>query len=154
MIAPRDLEIVEISAADTHALRREVLRNGDADANVVFEEDGSHGVVHLGARLDGRLVGVSSWVPRAFPEALDDDGPAVQLRGMATANGLRGTGIGGVLLEAGCNHRRANGVALVWARARDAALAFYGRHGFLVHGDGFIDATTGLPHHVVHRRVG
>ena len=43
---------------------------------------------------------------------------------------------------------------IVWANARDAALRFYERHGFAVHGDGFVDATTQLPHHVVVRRMG
>jgi len=37
----------------------------------------------------------------------------------------------------------------VWANARDAAMAFYEREGFRIEGDGFVDATTQLPHHVV-----
>lgn len=149
------IEIVEITAAATHDLRREVLRNGNPDAVVIFDEDEWGGAVHLGAHLDGRLVGVSSWIPRPFPHgAALARGQAVQLRGMATANGLRGTGVGGVLLEAGCAGCADRGATLVWARARDAALAFYARHGFTTHGDGFVDTTTGLPHHVVRRGVG
>ena len=37
------------------------------------------------------------------------------------------------------------------ARARDSALGFYAKHDCRVVGDGFIDATTELPHHVVVR---
>jgi predicted N-acetyltransferase YhbS len=72
---------------------------------------------------------------------------------MATAQHLQGTGLGGVLLEAGCDRVAASGVQVVWARARDDALAFYLRHNFEVEGDGFIDDTTQLPHHLVVRHL-
>ena len=45
------------------------------------------------------------------------------------------------------------GKVLVGATARDRALAFYEREGFEVVGDGFVDATTQLPHHVVVSRL-
>ena len=143
-----EANVVELTPEGTHALRRAVLRNGDPQASVVFTEDGWAGVVHLGVEVDGQVVGVSSWVPRAH-----DGEDAVQLRGMATDASMQGTGIGGILLEAGCARLAAAGVPLVWARARDAALAFYLRHEFAVEGDGFIDETTQLPHHLVIRRL-
>ena len=142
-------EVVEISATDTHALRLSVLRFDTPTKEVVFPEDELPGSWHLGARLDGELVGTSSWVPR------DHEGrPAVQLRGMATARHLQGIGLGGVLLERGCELAAERGFPLVWARARDAALAFYQRHGFEVVGAGFVDQATQLPHHLVVRRLG
>lgn len=142
-------QIVELAAAETYALRRAVLRDGDPDAPVAFAEDDWPGVVHLGLRRSADIIAVSTWIPRAHG---DIDG--IQLRGMATATHLQGTGAGGMLLEAGCAQIGPTGVALVWARARDAALAFYLRHGFTVDGAGFIDATTKLPHHIVLRRLG
>ena len=45
------------------------------------------------------------------------------------------------------------GADVIWATARDAVLGFYERVGFEVVGDGFIDATTALPHHVVIRKL-
>jgi len=142
-------EVVEISATDTHALRLSVLRFDTPTKEVVFPEDELPGSWHLGARLVGDLVGTSSWVPREY-----EGSPAVQLRGMATARHLQGTGLGGVLLERGCELAAERGFPLVWARARDAALAFYERHGFEVVGDGFVDQATQLPHHLVVRRLG
>jgi GNAT superfamily N-acetyltransferase len=71
---------------------------------------------------------------------------------MATSPELRGHGVGTLLLAAGCE--RAGTIApLVWARARDTALPFYLRHGFIVEGDGFIDEHTAKPHHVITRRL-
>lgn len=141
-------EVVEISAAETHPLRLSVLRHDTPTKDVSFAEDGDPGAIHLGVRVGGELVAVSTWIPRPHREQ-----PAIQLRGMATARHLQGTGVGGVLVETGCDRVAASGGRLVWARARDTALNFYQRHGFEVEGGGFIDATTGLPHHVVVRAL-
>lgn len=144
MTAP---EIVELTAEETHALRLAVLRADTPTKSVVFPEDTWPGAVHLGVRLADELIATSSWIPRDHA-----DQPAVQLRGMATAHRVQGTGVGGLLLEAGCNRFHAAGEVLIWARARDAALAFYLRHGFEVEGAGFVDEATQLPHHLVVRR--
>ena len=143
-----ELTVVEITAADTHPLRLQVLRNDTPTAIVTFPEDDLPGTFHLGARdADDHIVAISTWIPRPFHEE-----PAIQLRGMATAPQMQGQGAGAMLLEAGC--RRAAGIApLVWARARDSALSFYLRHGFVVDGEGFIDDQTQKPHHFIVRRL-
>lgn len=136
--------VVELTPEETHPLRLAVLRFDTPTKNVVFPEDTWPGAFHLGVRLGDKLVGTSSWVPR------DHHGqPGVQLRGMATSRRLQGSGLGGLLLNAGCERAAAGDAVVVWARARDAALAFYLRHGFEVEGDGFIDDATQLPHHLV-----
>jgi GNAT superfamily N-acetyltransferase len=155
-----DWRVVAISTEQTHALRRAVLRRGTPTDEVRFVEDEWPGVVHLGVfdggvfdrgvLVGGVLVGTSTWVPRPRPER--PSVPAVQLRGMATADSHRGRGVGAALVGAGCAQAWAAGAQLVWANARDAALGFYVAHGFEVVGEGFVDATTQLPHHVVERR--
>lgn len=140
---------LELTAEQTHPLRLAVLRFDTVSKQVVFPQDDQPGVVHLGVAIDGELVGTSTWVPSEH-----DGAPAVQLRGMATARHLQGAGLGGLLLEEGCARQAAAGRRAVWANARDAALAFYERHGFVVEGDGFVDETTQLPHHRVVRRLG
>jgi len=140
--------VVEITAEQTHPLRLAVLRFDTVTKEVVFPEDTWPGAFHLGVRVDDELVATSSWVPR------DHDGlPAVQLRGMATARNVQGSGLGGMLLQAGCARAAADGFKTVWARARDAALPFYLRHGFHVEGEGFVDTATQLPHHLVVRAL-
>jgi N-acetylglutamate synthase-like GNAT family acetyltransferase len=73
----------------------------------------------------------------------------MQLRGMAVAHRLQGSGVGATVLAAGIERARISGCAYVWARARDNALYFYERRGFETVGDQFVDDATGLGHHLV-----
>jgi GNAT superfamily N-acetyltransferase len=139
--------VVEVAVATTYSLRRSVLRADDPAADVAFAQDGRPGAWHLAA-LDGdEVVGVLSTAPAGTPWR--PERPAAQLRGMAVAFDRQGTGIGSALLDAACTRLRGEGVAVVWANARDTALAFYEHHGFTVVGEGFVTADTGLPHHVI-----
>ena len=142
--------VVEITAARTHALRRAELRNDTPTSEVHWPDDELPGTEHLGVELDGELVAISTWIERRHPDHPAETG--VQLRGMATAAAHRGRGVGGLLLETGVRRCFAAGHDLVWARARDTALTFYERHGFTVHGHGYVDLTTQLPHHDIIRR--
>lgn len=139
--------VVELTAADTHPLRLTVLRADTPTKVVTFEGDDDAGTFHLGVRDGDELVAISTWIPNTYAGEV-----AVQLRGMATAAHLQGSGLGAALIDAGCQ-RAAHVAPIVWARARDTALGFYLRHGFTVEGEGFIDTSTQLPHHVIVRRV-
>ena len=146
------MDVVEITTTETHPLRRAVLRNNDPARSVDFPEDDLPGTFHLGVRdAEGTIVATSSWVHKPCPEF--PDAHAVQLRGMATAASMQGTGVGGLLFDAGAQRCADHGFELLWARARDTALGFYAKHACRVVGDGFIDATTGLAHHLVVRNL-
>jgi GNAT superfamily N-acetyltransferase len=145
-------EVVELQAEDTYPLRRTVLRTGTPSEDVVFDGDELDSTFHLGMRAtDGTPVAVSTWMQQPYPDRPGDR--AFQLRGMATVEALRGEGLGASLLEAGIDRCRAAGAVLVWARARDAALPFYARHGFRTIGLGYVDLTTALAHHDVIREL-
>jgi thiamine transport system ATP-binding protein len=138
--------VVELDPTATHVLRRAVLREGRADASVVFDGDDEPGTLHLGLQdTSGALVGVSTWLWRPCP--VDPGGRDRQLRGMAVDTTRQGSGFGAVLLGAGVDRAIADGATTVWANARDTALGFYAGHGFEVLEPGHLDATTGLPHH-------
>lgn len=143
------LHIVELSAEQTHPLRRSVLRDGTASDDVVFDGDDLASTFHLGIDAGEQVVAISTWLERRYPDRPAD--LAYQLRGMATAPDHRGGGLGTVLLDAGIEICRGRDASLVWARARDTALTFYERHGFATVGSGYVDPATGLPHHdVIH----
>lgn len=143
------LTIRPIRAADTHDLRRRVLRSGDPRPEVVrFAGDDRPDTVHLGAFASGVLVGVATWM--AEPVPADVPGlagrPGLRLRGMAVDPSWRGRGVGRVLLAAGM---AAAGDRPVWCHARDSAIGFYQRAGWRVVGEGFVTEATGLPHHLM-----
>ena len=137
-------EIVEIAAADTHDLRRRVLRDGTPSDVVDWEGDAEPGTFHLGALTPDGLIAISTWLRRRYPDRPAED--AVQLRGMAVDPDHRGTGVADRLLVTGLERCAAEGATVVWARARVAALSFYVRHGFVPTGAEYTDLTTGLPH--------
>ena len=137
-------EIVEITAADTHDLRKRLLRDGTSSDVVVWDGDDEPTTFHLGACADGALIAISTWLRRRYPDRPAEQ--AVQLRGMAVDPATRGTGVGGQLLQVGLTRCAAEGATLLWARARVAALSFYARHGFEPVGPEYTDLTTGLPH--------
>lgn len=141
--------VVEIEASDTYDLRRTLLRDGTASDRVEFDGDDDDTTFHLGAFVDDTLVAISTWMSRRYPDLPAH--PGHQLRGMATAPPARGTGVSDELLIAGLGRCGDAGSALVWARARVAALSFYRRHGFEARGHEYVDLTTGLPHHDIVR---
>ena len=140
-----------VTATEVRPLRLEVLRAGMADRTVTFDGDDDSDTVHLAAFDDsGAMIGTSTWLRRRC--SYEPDLRGVQLRGMATRRHRQSQGVGSSLLIAGFDHWR-DLADIVWANARDAALAFYTRHGFSVRGPGFIESVTELPHHVVVRKL-
>ncbi len=143
-----DIHIRPMTSLEVRPLRLEVLRAGMVNQTVHFDGDDDPTTIHLGAfDQDQNNVGVSTWMQRPFP--LAEEHKALQLRGMATAVNVQGQGIGALLLVAGQSHGREIGAHLIWANARDAALNFYNRHGYITVGEGFIETVTQLPHHKV-----
>jgi ABC-type nitrate/sulfonate/bicarbonate transport system ATPase subunit len=142
-----DLGLVELSTADTHDLRRRVLRSGTPSSDVRYAQDVDPATVHLGLRRAGRIVAVSTWTPEPWRDA--PRAPAVRLRGMAVDPTLQGTGLGATLVRAGLARAWEGGARVVWASARDSALDFYRQLEFAVDQAGFVDDTTGLPHHLI-----
>ena len=141
----------EIDARDTHALRRDVLRDGRADADVHFRQDDDPASFHLGAFDDGVLVGIATFTPAPTPHR--DGAPAWQLRGMAVAPTHQGRRIGAAIVDAAVADVARRGATVLWCNARDTAIGFYEKLGFTVFGDGFVTGSTGLPHHVMLRDV-
>lgn len=137
----------EITADETHPLRRAVLREGNPDADVHFPQDDDPATFHLAALADDRIVGCGTFTPAATP--FRPDQPAWQLRGMAVDAAHQGQGIGALLIAAAVERVRTGGATVLWCNARDSAADFYAKLGFITEGDGFRTAATGLPHHVM-----
>jgi GNAT superfamily N-acetyltransferase len=133
--------IVErVSVDDIQNLRVRVLRQGTPVTHAHYPEDSYADAVHLAIRERGELCATSTWFSNECPEF--PHVPALQL-----------TGYGRALIDAGLSLARERGAVVVWARARDSALGFYEKCGFMAMGDGFIDEPTNMPHHIVVTRL-
>lgn len=139
--------VEELAITDILDLRMAVLRRGTPSQTATYDEDDDPSTRHLGVRIDRAVVACSTWVRRPYP--LDTERKAMQLKGMAVAHHLQGTGIGRDVLLAGITLAAEMQCDLVWARARNSAIGFYERNGMTVVGDEFTDEATGMPHHLV-----
>mgnify|MGYP001615663686 CR=1 FL=1 len=141
------MSIRRVAAPMTYPLRRTVLRKGIEHTDVRFPQDDMPDTFHLGYFVADELVGVASFSPAPTPHR--PDAHAWQLRGMAVADDQQGKGVGAALVAEAIARVRADGAAVLWCNARDSASTFYGKLGFVTHGDGFATKDTGLPHHVM-----
>ncbi len=144
-------EVIELSIEDIMDLRVQVLRKGTPSTHANYPEDTYHDVVHFGIVADGIVLATSTWFIKECPERIGM--AAMQLKGMAVSFSLQSTGFGSKLITRGLQHAQDHAAECIWARARDSAIGFYERCGFEVVGDGFIDESTAMPHHIVLRAV-
>jgi len=147
--------VVELSAGETHDLRRRVLRPDSPQEAMAWDIDRRPRVVHLGLRRGAGIMAVATLAPAAAPSeverAVDDRGARRdpwQLRGMAVDPTEQGGGLGRLLLGAVVTRARAEGATLLWANGRDSTEHFYRRAGWTVLGDGFV-TDFGVAHHTI-----
>lgn len=109
-------------------LRNIVLREGKLKPDECrFPSDNVPGNFHLGYYIKNQLTCIASF----HPQNLDGfEGRGYQLRGMATADGYKGQGIGSQLVSFVLTHLRQLKVNYVWCNARKVAVAFYAQLGF------------------------
>lgn len=125
----------EVAAEETYELRGAVLRPNGGEIAWAGDEDPA--TFHLAACTDdGTVVGVVRFSPAPCPWRPLARAPW-QLRGMATAVAIRGSGAGRLLVADGLARVAARGGDLVWCDARVAAVGFYERVGFTVVTDEF-----------------
>ena len=145
-LAGREVLLRPASLAEIVALRHAVLRPGLPPASAVFDGDEAPSTRHYGAFEGSAAMGCLSFMRN------DRGGPAHQLRGMATAVGARGAGVGRALLHfADETLVAATGIRGLWCNARVESIGFYERVGWEVVSDVFDVPGVG-PHRVMIRR--
>jgi ribosomal protein S18 acetylase RimI-like enzyme len=118
------------------ALREAVLRRPLGLDLSIDKIDGERGDAHVGAFLDGRLVGSLLLTAREQGE--------VQMRAVAVEPGLQRRGVGGELVRFAEAVARERGFSRMVLNAREMAVAFYAKLGYAVVGEPFVLNT--LPH--------
>lgn len=139
------MTIRPITVEETRPIRREVLKPGLPESELLYAGDDHPAAFHLGAFEQDELIGIVTLVPDPYPV----EGSALdwRLRGMATIAAVRGRGIGGELLERGVERAREAGAARVWCNGRTRARQFYEQHQFRAVGGEFEIPYTG-PHYL------
>jgi GNAT superfamily N-acetyltransferase len=150
-----------VPAAVVRPLRTQILRPTWTDRLATYDQDETV-AVHVAAYRDGATepdgVGtVYAEAPPAdnrdeIPEAAYADGASWRLRGMATSDAARGTGLGRTVLEECFAVVRENGGRYLWCNARLVAVPFYERLGLEAVGPEFDIPGIG-PHYVMWRAV-
>ena len=141
----RPVQIQRVPAEVTYPLRQQVLRPHRGIDSVRFDgDDDPRTAVYASLTEDGEVVGTATALPEPCPWRPDEPA-AWRLRGMATAEGARGLGVGTALLAAVVDHVTAAGGGLLWCKARTPARRFYARAGFREYGEEWVDPEIG-PH--------
>jgi len=128
-------------------LRNIVLREGKLTPDECrFPSDNLPGNFHLGYFEKEKLICIASFHPQTYNGF---NGVGYQLRGMATADGYRGKGIGNQLVEFAKKHLTESKANYVWCNARQVAVGFYQRLGFEIISPKFDVPGIG-PHYVMY----
>jgi ribosomal protein S18 acetylase RimI-like enzyme len=79
------------------------------------------------------------------------DDRRIRLRQMAVQKNLQGKGIGESIISFAENIARDKGYKILMMHARDTAIGFYEKYGYVVKGEQFIEVKTN--HHVMEKRL-
>jgi len=139
-----------ISPEETHPLRHAVLRPRQPLSAMVYPNDDGAETLHVGAFVDGALVGIASIYREGRPGRAEPH--AWRLRGMVTTPDARRTGCGRAMLDALLAHARANNGRILWCNGRVTAAQFYFALGFAQEGEPFELPGIG-PHLLMHRAI-
>lgn len=139
------IEIKNISARETYAVRQPVLRPGKPVESCHFDGDDSPGTTHFGYFENGHLIGIASLF--ASRSDLFAEQNQLQLRGMAVLAGNQKKGIGESLLRKAEQHAANDGIEIIWFNARELAVGFYEKNGYAIKGKAF--NITGIGTHFV-----
>lgn len=149
ILGPQHIVLRRAALDEILALRHAILRAGLPIETAHFAGDDAPTTLHLGAFHEARNVGCAT-----LHRSQWENGPAWQLRGMATAPDLQRHGIGSALLRFAESAALADSPAIrtFWCNARTSAVPFYRRHGWQVVSDEFVIATAG-PHFRMLKRL-
>lgn len=134
------MEVSIISAKETYTTRLELLRNNSPISHE-FSGDNDFDTFHIGVFSDEKIVAVSSYMKSSNNQF---EGSQYQLRGMATTKSFQGKGCGKLMIEKAEGIIKEKRIDLIWCNAREVALGFYQKQGFILVGDLFEIEYAGL----------
>ncbi len=135
--------IQKISSQQTWAVRHPVLRKGRPVKDCIFKHDDDKSTLHFGAYQAMILVGVVTLIVNSNGD--------FQLRGMAVLEPYQKFGIGAQLVRHLEDHVRKFYRERIWMNAREIAVPFYLKLGYVISGKPF--DIPGIGAHYVMEKV-
>ena len=146
-----NIEIRLVDPKDIRALRLKVLwPHKETVENCSLPADTEPGAFHIGALLDGSIVGTSTFLVDINPKFEEKN--QYRLRAMATDPGIQGTGAGAKIIEKAIEELKKRGIKLLWCDARIKACGFYEKLNFKVLGDVYEVPVIG-PHKLMYKEL-
>ncbi len=127
------ITIKAIKAEDTYNLRLKILKTCD-EYQYKYQGDFNMNTVHFGAFKNVNLIGIVSLMKARNNSFIESQ---MQLRGMAIDIEYQEKNIGKFLIEQCNKHCKTNKIDLIWCNARELAIGFYKKQGFMIKGDSF-----------------
>ena len=140
-----ELSVTQILPSRLYDLRRRVLREAKPEAYVAHPRDDESESLHVAGLVGDRVVSSASYYRTPSPD--HDREIAYQMRYVATDFDVQSRGFGRRVLAFAEDELRRRGAEIIWANARDRALGFYRREGWIVvEGTEHVSVESQLPH--------
>ena len=127
--------IKEIQSSETYLVRQEELRKGKPLETCHFEGDDEKTTKHFGIELNEKIIGIVS-VYQVNNKFFDAE-IQFQIRGMAVLERHQQKGYGALLIERAEKYCFEKNASVIWFNAREKAVPFYKKKGYITIGDSF-----------------
>jgi predicted GNAT family N-acyltransferase len=143
-------EIRKISSRDTFLVRHPILRAGKPMESCQFDGDDIDTTAHFGLFIDKNLIGVISVFKNN--NAIFKSENQFQIRGMAILNHFQRKGFGIELVKHSEEYVKSQFGKLIWFNARESAVPFYEKLGYIKIGEPFSIADIGI-HYIMKKKL-
>lgn len=143
VITIRELIFGSSEQKESIKLRDEILRKPLGLHFSDEELQNEHNQIHIGAFLDGRIVGILLLMPLS--------NTVIKMRQVAVDNNLQRKGIGKKLVLFAENYAKQQSFKEITLHARKSATEFYLNVGYQIEGNPFIE--VGIPHYLIKKHI-
>lgn len=123
-------------------LRDEILWHPAGAATTDEDIAAESALIHVAGFASGKLCATC---------LLASEGGPVRMKRVAVASTFQDEGIGSAMLRFCEEHARAMGASEIYAHARESAVRFYEKTGYVIEGESFEE--DGIPHVVVRKKL-
>ncbi len=144
-------EIKKISSRDTFLVRHPILREGKPIESCQFDGDDLETTTHFGLFIDKNITGVLSVFKNN--NVIFSSENQFQIRGMAILKDFQRKGFGDELIKHAEVYIKSQFGKLIWFNARENAVPFYEKLGYIKIGEPFFIADIGI-HYNMKKEIG